>query len=69
MGSWFSQITRSLEDDKMSAELKMFNKMKKEAEKLEKSTMCNIPNTSTSGLEDSIDHTGETALPKHVQAM
>lgn len=57
VGGWFSQITRSLEDDKMSAELKMFNKMKKEAEKLEKSSLCNMPSSSTDRLEDSIDQT------------
>ena len=58
MGGWFSSITRGLDDDKMSAELKMFNKMKKEAEKLEKSSLSNIPSTSSNGLEDSIDQTG-----------
>ena len=44
----------------MSAELKMFNKMKKEAEKLEKSSLSNIPTSSNNGLEDNIDHTGNS---------
>ena len=46
----------------MSAELKMFDKMKKEAEKLEKSSLNSVPTSSSNGLEDSIDQTGKTRV-------
>ena len=62
MGGWFSSITRGIDDDKMSAELKMFDKMKKEAEKLEKSSLNSVPTSSSNGLEDSIDQTGKTRV-------
>lgn len=41
----------------MSAELKMFNKMKKEAEKLEKSSLRSNPSTSNDDFGENIDHT------------
>ena len=62
VGGWFSSITRGIDDDKMSAELKMFDKMKKEAEKLEKSSLNSVPTSSSNGLEDSIDQTGITSV-------
>lgn len=41
------------DDDSMSAELKMFNKLEKEAEKLEKTTA--LPKCHS---EEDLDHTG-----------
>lgn len=55
VGGWFSSLTQSmsLDDDSMSAELKMFNKLEQEAEKLEKSSaLTKVPS------EEDIDHTG-----------
>lgn len=57
VGGWFSTITKgmSMDNDSMSAELKMLNRLEKEAEILEKSSLNNCPNSNTS-LED-IDKT------------
>ena len=57
VGGWFTSFAKSMsmDDDGMSAELKMFNKMEKEAALLEKkSPLTNQPSTST----EAIDHTG-----------
>jgi uncharacterized membrane protein (DUF106 family) len=61
VGGWFSTITKSMsmDNDSMTAELKMLNKLEKEAEILQKSSMSKCTQ-QTSSMED-IDHTGQTS--------
>ena len=57
VGGWFNSFTKSMnmDDDTMSAELKMFNKMQKEAELIEKSSSLT---QQTSTQNEDIDQTG-----------
>ncbi|KAL4237730.1 Phospholipase ddhd1 [Mactra antiquata] len=50
VGGWFSSFSKSMsmDNDSMSAELKMFNKLEKEAEILQKSSLVNCGSLSSS---------------------